>query len=211
MSERRRGKTSRACSPSKSGRTGCCLSARFEHRQDVPRRVREPGDVRSRAAEDALFVGVEALVALESDSSRGEIIHRGVDRFYLEVQDGEGGRHVVRFRVDEDFRSAGDAQPQQAIVLRYVDSESPFVKGPRLFDVVHRKAAESLGRREHDPSLVDQTVLVRKDDHRPPFVTKSVRMDAKWTPTPGSIAVSFRTRIKVGKKRRRRRRSSQWN
>src|ERR671914_151556 len=120
--------------------------------EDVPRRVLEPGDRRSGASGDALFVLLEAVVALEAHSPRGQLVDRLLDVVDREVEDRVGRRGEVRLVIDERVAVAGDVQREKAVLLvedRGFQPEHPRVELVRLLDVVDREAAVRLGVLEH--------------------------------------------------------------
>src|SRR5215207_5793294 len=114
----------------------------LDDRQDVARRVLEPGDRRALAAEDAPLVLLEALVALEDHAALGQGVHGRLDVVDREVEDRVGRRDVVRLGVDHDLPVAGEPQVEQAVLLLHAQPQGVAVEPGGLLDVRHREAAE---------------------------------------------------------------------
>src|SRR5215216_534222 len=117
--------------------------AGVQHRQDVPRRVLEPGDGGALVARDPLLVLVEALVALHLDAARAELVDRGVHVLDLEVEDRVAGRREVGLRVDHGRPIAGQLEGQDAHrAVRDVKAQGLPIEPPGLVDVIDGEAAE---------------------------------------------------------------------
>src|SRR6202158_2121596 len=76
----------------------------LDHGQEVAGGVLEPGDVRAPilrpAAQDAFLVGLRtAVVVLELHAPASQLVDRRIDVVNHEVQNGEGGRLVITFRI----------------------------------------------------------------------------------------------------------------
>ena len=68
----------------------------LDHREDVARRIGEPGDRRTaRIARDAALICLESRVTLDLDPSGDELVDCGVDVGDSEVQDRVGGRDEI--------------------------------------------------------------------------------------------------------------------
>src|SRR5439155_897714 len=73
-----------------------------------------------------------------------------------EVEHGEGGRSVVRLRIDHDVQAAGEVQLHEALHPRHVgdiDSQGLRVEFPRRFEIAYRETAERLAVLEHERLL----------------------------------------------------------
>src|SRR5690349_3338495 len=124
----------------------------LQHREDVARRVLEPGDRGAGAAGDALLVLFETLVALEADAALGEPVDGGLDVVDLEVEDGVGGGLVVGLAVDECVATVAELQRHHAeLVAQHLGTEAERVgvEGPRLVEVVDGEAVGGFGGGEH--------------------------------------------------------------
>ena len=133
-----------------------CMSSDDEDRQDVSRRIGEPGDVGTVAARDALVVLVEPVVPEHLHALRGERVDRGVDVRDREVEDRVGRRRVVRFAVDEHGGVAGEVESQEVVALvddADLEAERVAVELSGLLGVGHGESAEGLGAGEHAGSF----------------------------------------------------------
>src|SRR5580693_8427885 len=125
----------------------------LQDRQDVTRRIGEPGDERAAAPVDALGVLLHPRVALEAHASAGQLIDGRVDVVDLEVEDGEAGRGVIGLRIDQCVSAAGQPQREQAVLFGYPQAERLGVELPGLIDIADGEPAECLGVREHNMLL----------------------------------------------------------
>src|SRR5260370_21170034 len=85
----------------------CSSYLRFKYRQDIARWIFKPRDVRPPAARDPLLVGhqVALIVGLEQHALPGQLVYRLLNVGDREIQDGEGGRHMVVLRIHQDRRA----------------------------------------------------------------------------------------------------------
>src|SRR5438132_14067957 len=88
----------------------------LDHGQEVTGWVLGPCNVGApilcSAAQDPLLVSLRTgVVMLEPDASTCQVVDRGIDVVYDEVQNGEGGRLVITFRISKDRPTAGKMQP----------------------------------------------------------------------------------------------------
>src|SRR5512133_104128 len=132
-----------------TGREGGHRLALADDRQDVARRVLEPGDRWPAAAEDAPVVLVEALVAFEAHPALDEGVHGPLDVGHGEVEDRVGRRGVIGLGVDQDAPVAGDAQVERAVLFVHAQPQGLPVELLGLLQVRYREAAEGLAVREH--------------------------------------------------------------
>jgi ligand-binding SRPBCC domain-containing protein len=89
----------------------------LQHRKNVPRWVLEPGDLGARAADDALLVLVEVLVAREGDPAQTQLVDGGIDVVDFEVEHRVAGRGHVGAEVHEDVVAIRKLQPRQPVLL----------------------------------------------------------------------------------------------
>src|SRR6185295_11725975 len=109
---------------------------------------------------DALLVLIEAVVALELDPARGQLVDRLVDVVHGKVQDRVGGWSEVRLHIDERRPVAGEVQRHEAVFLghhRRLDPERLAVELPGLSEIIDGEAAVCPGVGEHGYSSPRQS------------------------------------------------------
>src|SRR2546429_2378601 len=118
-------------------------SGRLEDRQDVARRVLEPGDVGAAAGGDAArdpeMVG-HAGILLELDAFVLQILDGLIDVVHRKIENRERRRLVLLLRVDQD--PVPDLQPQPLRDLFHLHLEDLGIEALRGGQVVHRETAE---------------------------------------------------------------------
>src|ERR687887_575752 len=128
-------------------------SAVLDDGQDVAGRVLEPGDLGAAGgAHDPLLVLGEAVVALEANPPRGQLVDGLVDVVDREVEDRVGGRREVGAEVHHDVAAAARLHLQHAVLrVRLADPQAERlpVERPGRLQVVDREAAVCLAVLEH--------------------------------------------------------------
>ena len=97
---------------------------RCRTREDIARRILEPGDVRAHvvlsAAHDAFGVSWWTLfVVLKLDAAIGELIDGEINVVHSKVQNGEGSRLVVTFWIDKHRATAWQVEPHTDALILY--------------------------------------------------------------------------------------------
>jgi hypothetical protein len=102
-----------------------------EQRDDVARRVSEPGDHRSNTAVDALVIGaVLAVIMLEPYAAVGELIHGASHVHDREVEDRKICRRGVVLRIRQDGAASAEVKLQHPVRLGDVEAERIAVDSP---------------------------------------------------------------------------------
>src|SRR5215210_139777 len=164
---------------------------RLQHRQDVARRVFEPGDLGAVAARDAALVLVDSLVALELDAARAQLVDRGAHVLDREVEDRVRGRGEVRLRVDHDRPVSRELESEDAHgPVADPQAERVAVEGTGGVDVRHREAAECFRVSEHvridRPSLGNSSTCLSIATAFSPE-TSTAHIEIQWTSTAVGI------------------------
>src|SRR2546423_8999553 len=113
----------------------------LDDRDDVARRVLEPGDGRSVGlARDAALVLARSLVPLELDAGLHKLVDGLLDVRDREVEDGECRRLVVRLRVDQDATSAApQLEVEHAVLFGDLQPKGLAIELLALRDVIRRE------------------------------------------------------------------------
>src|SRR5262249_1555574 len=93
----------------------------LDHRQNVSRRVFEPGNRGTvPSSPDALFVRfyIRQIVMLKLDAALCQFVHGKIEIFDRKIQHCEGCRNMVRLWVDNDVVSSGEMQRGDAVGFR---------------------------------------------------------------------------------------------
>src|SRR4051812_27142572 len=117
-------------------------------REDVARRILEPGNQWAATPEDPELV-VFVAVPLEADAALGELPSRRLDVADREVEHGVLRRHMVRLRIHQDRVAAGDVQSQHPVGLGHLDAERRPVELLGRRHITHREPTECLRVLEH--------------------------------------------------------------
>src|ERR1041384_6422969 len=75
----------------------------FQHRKNVSGRILKPGDRRATVAVNSLLVRFDfTFVLFKANAFPVQFIDGLVDVVDEKIENGEAGRRVIRFRIDED-------------------------------------------------------------------------------------------------------------
>src|SRR5215471_16434828 len=89
-----------------------CSILLFKHRQDIAGWVFKPGDLRTAAAENPLFVchQVAFIVGLEMHAMPGQLVYLLLNVVDRKIQDGECGWSMVLLGINQDGRPASNME-----------------------------------------------------------------------------------------------------
>ena len=115
--------------------------AGFNHGENIPGRIFEPGDRRTIPTHNPFFVrlDVRQIINLKTHATLCELIDRLIHIIHREIKDGELGRSMVRLRINENIIAAGKMQRQQAIRFRDLEPKCAAVEFFGLLNVVGPK------------------------------------------------------------------------
>src|SRR5262245_1403111 len=85
----------------------------LQHRQDVSRRILEPRDVWPLSGGDTMSNAAlvrQVVIVFKRDATFRQFIDRLINVGYGKIEDGEGGRNVVVFRVNQRAIATGDLE-----------------------------------------------------------------------------------------------------
>ena len=116
----------------------------FDYRENVSRRIFEPGDGGTISPHDPFLVRLEVgqIIHLETDASFRQLIDRKIDIFHGKIQNRERSRHMVGLWINENVIPAGEPQREQAMRFGNVQAECLGIELFRRSNVSRRKTAE---------------------------------------------------------------------
>src|SRR5207245_8907064 len=108
----------------------------FDYRQDVSRRIFEPGDGGTISPHDPFLVRLEVgqIIHLETDASFRQLIDRKIDILYREIQNRKRGRNMIGLWINENVIATSKPQREDDVRFGTVQAEC---LGTELFSRVN--------------------------------------------------------------------------